>query len=260
MSPNSPPPAPACRPSTEPWHVLQRVLKWSTLALVGYATLLALLTLATPQRALIYLHWARWPLGKDFRRPEGFGLAPGSARYVQLKTADAVHLGAWHVLPESVYQQHHKQLLDDPTAADVSAAAIYEDALRTHGVVIYLHGNAASRGHHPRVEVYKKLAKYSDVNVLTIDYRGFADSEGTPSEAGLVEDAHTAWRWLQHRGVAAEKITVLGHSLGTGVAVQLTAKLSTAGSPPRALILKAPFTSVPEVAFEFPVFKYLPLL
>lgn len=42
--------------------------------------------------------------------------------------------------------------------------------------------------------------KFPNVNVITIDYRGFGNSEGTPSEEGLRMDARATWDWLRQRG------------------------------------------------------------
>lgn len=52
------------------------------------------------------------------------------------------------------------------------------------------------------------------------DYRGFADSTGKPSEAGLTIDTRAAWDWLRAHGASPDSVLVVGSSLGTGVAVQ----------------------------------------
>ena len=57
------------------------------------------------------------------------------------------------------------------------------------------------------------------------DYRGFADSTGTPSEAGLTVDTRAAWDWLRARGASPDSVLVVGSSLGTGVAVQFASAL-----------------------------------
>lgn len=65
-----------------------------------------------------------------------------------------------------------------------------------------------------------------------MDYRGFGDSTGTPSEDGLVEDARTAYEFvvsrLGHAG-PIRHIILAGHSLGTGVISQLAARLVAEG-------------------------------
>jgi len=65
------------------------------------------------------------------------------------------------------------------------------------------------------------------VNVLAIDYRGFGDSEGVPSQVGLVKDARAGWDWLtSEMGAAGGDVVFLGQSLGTGVASQLAVELA----------------------------------
>ncbi|KAJ3410911.1 hypothetical protein HDV05_003042 [Chytridiales sp. JEL 0842] len=106
----------------------------------------------------------------------------------------------------------------------------------------------------------QNLGDIMNVNVLAIDYRGFGNSEGSPSEEGLAKDARAAWDWVVSHGVPAEQIVLLGHSLGTGVATRLARDLSKEGIHPKGLILQAPYVSIPDVAFEFRVFQALPLL
>jgi len=83
-------------------------------------------------------------------------------------------------------------------------------------------------------------------HVVTIDCRGYGDSDGFPSEAGFKTDAMAAWSWLTKR-VAGEAVVVYGHSLGSGVATNLCLQLEEQQDAPLALILDAAFTSMPEM-------------
>ena len=76
-----------------------------------------------------------------------------------------------------------------------------------------------------RVQHYLAFAARLRANVLAPDYRGFADSTGTPSEAGVVLDARAAWDWLRVRGAPPSSVLVVGSSLGTGVAVQFASAM-----------------------------------
>ncbi|MFZ2029541.1 MAG: prolyl oligopeptidase family serine peptidase [Vitreimonas sp.] len=80
---------------------------------------------------------------------------------------------------------------------------------------------------------------------LAVSYRGYSGSTGSPSEAGLHEDARAGYDWLTAHGYSPQDIVIHGFSLGTGVAVRLAAE-----RPARALILEAPFTSINDVASE----------
>lgn len=84
--------------------------------------------------------------------------------------------------------------------------------------------------------------------VAFISTRGYGGSTGTPSEAGFLIDAQTAYDWLIAEQVAAETIAVVGESLGTGIAVQLAGKTQVG-----ALVLGAPYASAVEIAAgQFP--------
>ena len=78
---------------------------------------------------------------------------------------------------------------------------------------------------------------YSNLNsnVIAIDYRGFGDSTGTPSEEGLITDARTVWDYVQHtlssqKGKGApQEVVLIGQSLGTGVVAGLAGQLAKEG-------------------------------
>ena len=80
--------------------------------------------------------------------------------------------------------------------------------------------------------------------VTLVEYRGYGRSKGPqPTEAGLYADATAALDDLSARGVAANRVVLWGISLGTGVATEMA--LRGRGS---ALVLVAPYTSIPDMA------------
>src|SRR3984957_5170077 len=106
--------------------------------------------------------------------------------------------------------------------------------------VLHLHGNADSAFSPWQIRHCEAL-RGSGFNVLEIDYRGFGATPGQPSETAMNEDAEAAYQALLQRGVAADRIILLGHSLGSGPAVLLAARHKAA-----ALVLFGAFTSIPE--------------
>jgi uncharacterized protein len=91
------------------------------------------------------------------------------------------------------------------------------------------------------------------LNLLAFDYRGYGESEGSPSEEGLYRDAQAAYRYLrENRQVPAERIIVFGHSLGSTVAVDLVSQVPAAG-----LILDGALTSVIDRGQE--LYPYIPV-
>jgi pimeloyl-ACP methyl ester carboxylesterase len=77
---------------------------------------------------------------------------------------------------------------------------IQDKALKERPVFLYFHGNAGNRAAPKRIETYRNLSDRLNVNVLTIDYRGFGNSEGSPTEEGLATDARATWDWLIENG------------------------------------------------------------
>jgi len=126
-------------------------------------------------------------------------------------------------------------------AADgVAITGWYMKAPAPRGSLLYLHGNAGNRRDWAQVAPDFINQGY---NLLLLDYRGYGDSQGKPSEQGLFRDGDAAWVWLKARtereGLPAY---VLGKSLGSGVATYLAATYSPAG-----LILDSAFTSMSQL-------------
>lgn len=194
------------------------------------------------------------PFFTDFDAPEKYGLAREHSLSISLarvhlmcnilanrtynlkiNTPDNEAIGAWFILSNRYYQTL------PAIPKDVSKHVV--PALKKHPVILFLHGNAATRAFSARIQHYQAFSTRLGANVLAIDYRGFADSSGHPSEVGLVTDAKTAFDWLVSHGKKAEDILIVGHSLGTGVSGQLGAKLSKEGVKCKGIVLLSVSTS-----------------
>jgi hypothetical protein len=102
--------------------------------------------------------------------------------------------------------------------------------------VIVFNGNAGNRAYRSDLAAWMATAGMA---VLLFDYRGYAENPGSPSEEGLALDARGARRYVVSRhDVDARRLVYFGESLGSGVAVRLAVE-----QPPRALVLRSPFTS-----------------
>lgn len=114
---------------------------------------------------------------------------------------------------------------------------------RPRGTLLFFHGNAGNISHRlDSLRIFHDLG----LAVLIIDYRGYGQSKGTPSEAGTHLDATAAWRYLtESRGVPPQRVVLFGHSLGAALAAWLATE-----KRPAALILESAFTSVPDLAAE----------
>lgn len=107
-------------------------------------------------------------------------------------------------------------------------------------VVLFLHGNGGAMPDRA-----DRLAFYQGrgFGAAFLSWRGYGGSTGRPTEAGLIRDAEAAYGFLLAQGVAADRIALVGESLGTGVAVQLAAR-----APVGAVVLEAPYTAAVDLA------------
>jgi abhydrolase domain-containing protein 12 len=124
-----------------------------------------------------------------------------------------------------------------------------------------------------------------NTHVVTIDYRGFGHSTGSPTEAGLISDGTALVNWVIHvAGIPPERIVLLGQSLGTAVSSavalnfvdpshELIPRSKDESSPlldnvqqiakPTAfagVILVAPFSSLPSLLLTYRLGGLVPLL
>lgn len=159
-------------------------------------------------------------------RPEGVPAPPEAndvpeIREVLFRTTDGLALAAWWAPPASV---------GAPT-------------------VLLLHGNSGNRAWTAR-----KIRVYLDAGygIFAPDYRGFGGNPGSPSEAGLQNDALAARAFIVREGIDESALFYHGESLGSGVANWLAAQ-----HPPRGLILDAAFSSLADAAQE--MYPWLPV-
>ena len=113
---------------------------------------------------------------------------------------------------------------------------LYEKDIKKFKTILFFHGNAGSLNNRTY-----KLNHFKDLNVnfLIIAWRGFSGNMGKPNETGLYEDARSAIRWLNARGIKDKDILLYGESLGTAIAVEIAQNKKYAG-----IILESPFTSM----------------
>lgn len=142
--------------------------------------------------------------------------------------------------PEGMWQAQRLLGAEDVwlTAADSTRIhGWWVEAPEARFVTLHLHGNGGNITHRVAAAMGIRAAGSS---VLLLDYRGYGRSEGSPSEAGLYQDADAAYTWVQARGT---NLVIHGESLGTSVAVDLAVRKRCKG-----VVLEAPFTSIGAVA------------
>ena len=136
------------------------------------------------------------------------------------------------------------------TADNVQITGWFVPADEAQFTLLFFHGNAGNISHRlDTVDLYHRLG----FNLLIIDYRGYGQSEGRPTEHGTYLDAQAAWHYLtEDRQLAPEQIIIVGRSLGGGVATWLALH-----QPAGALVLESTFTSIPDMAAR--QFPFLPV-
>ena len=118
--------------------------------------------------------------------------------------------------------------------------------------ILFFHGNAGSLENR----IYKlNHFENLDLNFLIIAWRGFSGNSGKPNEKGLYDDAKSAVRWLESKGVKEENIILFGESLGTAVAIEIAQNKNFAG-----IVLESPFTSMVEMGKKYYSFFPVSLL
>ena len=144
-----------------------------------------------------------------------------SIEKVNIKTQDGINLLSWY---------HNKD------------SNLYK-------TILFLHGNAGSLENRiHKINHFKNI----DINFLLLSWRGFSGNKGSPNEKGLYEDARSAVRWLNSKGITEENIIIYGESLGTAVAIEIAKNRKFAG-----VILESPFTSMVEAGKN--KYPYLPV-
>jgi len=118
-------------------------------------------------------------------------------------------------------------------------------AAEARGTLLFFHGNAGNISHRlESIVIFNRLG----LDVLIVDYRGYGQSTGKPSEAGTYRDARAAWDYLvdvQH--AAPVSIVVFGRSLGGAVGAWLASGLP-ADAQPAAVIIESSFSSGADMA------------
>ncbi|MGB0718347.1 MAG: alpha/beta hydrolase [Alphaproteobacteria bacterium] len=113
--------------------------------------------------------------------------------------------------------------------------------------ILFCHGNNLN------IEVRASWMQFAigrGFGLFMAGYRGFGGNPGTPTQAGLITDALASYDHLSSLGV--KDIHVLGHSLGSSVAVHLASERRC-----KSVGLLSPFTSMVDAAWD--LYPFLPI-
>lgn len=140
-----------------------------------------------------------------------------------------------------------------PTADGQTLHAWWLAAPRPAAQVVFFHGNGGNLSLWLDVIVGLRRRGFS---VLAVDYRGYGDSTGRPSEKGLYRDADAVVRHFDERLKRAEVPVVFwGRSIGSPVAAYAATRTAADG-----LVLESPLPNIRAVLRTNPVMWLLSFL
>ncbi|GMR57114.1 hypothetical protein PMAYCL1PPCAC_27309 [Pristionchus mayeri] len=224
-----------------------RVCLWRVVRVSAVSALLPIVSICIGAPLLIYffpelmqhlffLNFRRMPM-TDYDNVTSNGVkTAGRSFHLQ---GEAGRIGAWHMLPQS--------LADTPMSDDEMEALLGD---QRYPVVLYAHGNSFDRTIAHRCELYNVLTA-AGYQVVSFDYRGYGDSEGSPTEGGIVNDTRVVYDYVRMH-TKENAIVVWGHSMGTGVCTRLTKELSLARNAPAGLVLESPFNNLRDAVMNHP--------
>jgi fermentation-respiration switch protein FrsA (DUF1100 family) len=132
----------------------------------------------------------------------------------------------------------------------VTLAGWFVPAEGAERTVLFCHGNAGNISHRlDTLQMFHQLG----LNCLIVDYRGYGDSTGKPTEIGTKIDMLAGFQWLlEEKGTRPEAIILFGRSLGGSVAAMIAKDVNPAG-----LVIESCFTSFDDVGAHY--YPWLPV-
>ncbi|GAB7358520.1 hypothetical protein MBLNU230_g2583t1 [Neophaeotheca triangularis] len=268
---------------------VSRLATYSAVAFGVYAIILGALLTPSLNRFALYAHKINTHFWDNVDQPETFGFGKGQVTPFNIQTPDGETLYAWHVLPLNVYAKNQEALQTfvqqnesfESYTASLPFRLLSQDP--NARVVLSFHGNAGHVAQGWRTDTQRYLATQLNTHVLTIDYRGFGKSTGSPTEEGLITDGITLTNWaIRVAGISPERIVLLGQSLGTAVSSAIALSFADpkfeirepkdTTAPLRGdigvetpvlfagIVLAAPFHNIPSLMLTYRLGGLVPLL
>lgn len=113
--------------------------------------------------------------------------------------------------------------------------------------IVFFHGNAGNMGlRMDNIQIFYEMG----VNVFIISYRGYGESQGFPSEEGIMLDIKAVKDYIFHcPNIDPTKIFIFGRSLGGAAAIYMISEFQSS-NPFRGLIVENTFLSIKDVVLK----------
>jgi fermentation-respiration switch protein FrsA (DUF1100 family) len=133
------------------------------------------------------------------------------------------------------------EVIELATQDNLSIKAWYKAPTTPHTpTLVYFHGNAGGLAHRGFIA---RIFLDQGYGLFLLTYRGYSGNPGSPSEAGLYNDARAAIKFLINQDVSPECLVLIGESIGSSVAIKMATEFKVG-----SIILQAPFSTLTDVA------------
>ncbi len=175
--------------------------------------------------------------------------------------------------PTSPHRSNDNRSTEDRSTEDRSIEKLHGWWLPYPGhsqTLLFCHGNYGNISYNlERIRFYHSLG----FSVLAFDYRGYGQSssglsgstsnrsqhqttEPVPTEKSTYADAETVWQYLTgDRNIKPENLTVLGHSMGGAIAIDLATKHPDIAR----LIVASSFTTMQDAIHAKKIYRLFPI-
>lgn len=219
--------------------------KFTVILYFALYALIHILIFSNPEtvRKLTFQNLVHWPW-HNLSYPFSHNLTNVHNFHVEVEPG--VRIGVWHYIPESQTYNHAKHLSDSMSEHLKKYIGKNND---NTPVMIYVHGNDRDRASPFRVKKCKNLNKLG-YHIFAIDYRGYGDATGHPSEEGVVKDVLTLYNTIMSYNKNTT-IYLYGHSLGSAIVTHTARKISESNLKLDGIVLEAPFLNISQASKDY---------
>ena len=137
------------------------------------------------------------------------------------------------------YPEAEEVYIDTPDGKKLHGWLVHSSHKKPAPLLLYFGGNAEEVSW-----MIDEAGRFTGCSILLVNYRGYGKSEGSPDEQALLSDALLLYDTFSVRKeIDAERVAVMGRSLGTAMAVHISASRKVTYT-----VLVSPFASMEDLA------------